>query len=70
MTRRYAEFAFSVLSLNENHEDAILSNSLLRLRCEIENLIFRLAKEIPERKSQIIFFINNYDLVLTILNVR
>ncbi|KAJ3216643.1 Vacuolar protein sorting-associated protein 52 [Dinochytrium kinnereticum] len=68
ITRRYAEFAASVLTLNESFDDALLTNSLLRLRSEVENLLQRMSGDIGDEKSRIVMLINNYDLVVTILS--
>ncbi|KAJ3309539.1 hypothetical protein HDU76_003578, partial [Blyttiomyces sp. JEL0837] len=67
ITRRYAEFAVSILTLNEGFDDALLANSLLRLRNEVESLLGRMADEVPDNRGKIVLLINNYDLVLSIL---
>ncbi|KAH6574301.1 hypothetical protein BASA50_009922 [Batrachochytrium salamandrivorans] len=66
--RRYAEFSAAILTLNQGYDDAILVNSLARLRNEVENLIQKMAMEFPNRKNRSIFLINNFDLVSTILS--
>jgi len=43
---------------------------MTRLQVEILNLILRMANEFPQRKEQLIFIINNYDLLLSVLTVR
>ena len=43
---------------------------MTRLQAEILNLILRMAKEFPQRKEQLIFIINNYDLMLSVLTVK
>lgn len=43
---------------------------MTRLQVEILNLILRMANEFPQRKEQLIFTINNYDLLLSVLAVR
>ncbi|CAG8622941.1 11481_t:CDS:10 [Paraglomus brasilianum] len=68
VTRRYAEFAASILRLNEDANDPILTNSLLRVRTEVELLLNKMSTEFSDHKSRYIFLINNYDLVVTILN--
>ena len=40
---------------------------MTRLQAEILNLILRMANEFPQRKEQLIFIINNYDLMLSVL---
>ena len=42
---------------------------LSTLQTEVENFILRMAAEFPERKEQLIFLINNYDMMLAVLNV-
>ncbi|KAJ3273286.1 hypothetical protein HDV01_004644 [Terramyces sp. JEL0728] len=61
--RRYAEFSASVLTLNEGYDDA-----LSRLRTELESLMYRLAAEFPDKKVSLAFWINNIDLIQTIMN--
>ncbi|RKO84574.1 Sac2 family-domain-containing protein, partial [Blyttiomyces helicus] len=68
VTRRYAEFAASILTLNQGYDDALLTNSLLRLRTEVENLLARMSGELDNKKNRLIFLINNYDLVVSILS--
>ncbi|KAI8615484.1 Sac2 family-domain-containing protein [Chytriomyces sp. MP71] len=68
ITRRYAEFAASVLALNDGFDDALLVNSLVRLRNEVESLLFRMTDELPQRKDKLILLINNHDLVASVLN--
>lgn len=98
MTRRYAEFAASILTLNEEYSDPNLnnrytlclccaashgqvssdrkethfpsSNSLQRLRNEVEGLLARMSNELQEQKNRVVFLINNYDLIATVLKVR
>ncbi|KAJ3130428.1 hypothetical protein HK100_008030, partial [Physocladia obscura] len=67
ITRRYAEFAASILALNDGFDDALLINSLVRLRNEVENLLFRMCQNLPDRKDQLVLLINNHDLVLSVL---
>ncbi|ORZ14245.1 Sac2 family-domain-containing protein [Absidia repens] len=54
VTRRYAEFAASLLTLNDGYDDAILANSVQKLRNEFEGLLSR------------ILLINNYDLIVSV----
>ncbi|CAI2179528.1 12012_t:CDS:10 [Funneliformis geosporum] len=67
ISRRYGEFAASILILNEDYNDPILLNSLSRLRNEVEQLLDKMSNNF-DRKSRIIFLINNYDQIMTILN--
>jgi len=68
ITRRYAEFSASILTLNNGYNDALLTNSLMRLRNEVEALLIRMSGEMSDRKVRVIFLINNYDLVSSILS--
>jgi hypothetical protein len=68
MIRRYAEFASSVLFLNQGYDDALLLNSLARLRLEVESLLQRMGAEFTDKRKRLIFLINNYDLVSGILS--
>lgn len=42
---------------------------LLALQVEVENLVLKIAAEFPDRKEQLIFLINNYDMMLGVLAV-
>ena len=42
---------------------------LAALQVEVENFILRMAAEFPLRKEQLIFLINNYDMMLAVLMV-
>lgn len=35
----------------------------------MDNLLVKMSAEFPDRRNKLIFMINNYDLVLLILNV-
>ena len=43
---------------------------LSALQGEVENFILRMAAEFPHRKEQLVFLINNYDMLLSVLSVR
>ena len=42
---------------------------LSALQTEVENFVLRMAAEFPNRKEQLIFLINNYDMMLAVLSV-
>ncbi len=42
---------------------------LSSLQVEVENIVLRMAAEFPHRKEQLIFLINNYDMMLFVLSV-
>ena len=46
-----------------------VDQSLLALQTEVENFILRMAAEFPLRKEQLLFLINNYDMMLSVLSV-
>lgn len=37
--------------------------------CQVQNFILRMAAEFPQRKEQLVFLINNYDMMLSVLMV-
>ncbi|EDO47167.1 predicted protein, partial [Nematostella vectensis] len=70
ITRRYAEFSAAIVSLNESFPDEKVNKVLASLQCEVENFILRMAAEFPLRKEQLVFLINNYDMMLAVLMER
>ncbi|KAG0872173.1 hypothetical protein G6F16_005361 [Rhizopus arrhizus] len=66
VTRRYAEFAASLLVLNDGYDDAILSNSIHRLRDEFEAVLSRMSNELTDSPKRIAFLVNNYDLIISV----
>ena len=64
--RRYAEFAASIYTLASVHGDGQLDNTMDRLRAAVCDLLLRLSKLFPQRKSQVVFLVNNCDLVLSV----
>ncbi|KAI7905195.1 Sac2 family-domain-containing protein [Cokeromyces recurvatus] len=66
ITRRYAEFAASLLVLNDGYDDAILSKSVHKLRDEFEAVLSRMSHEFTESLRRIAFLINNYDLIVNV----
>lgn len=67
VTRRYAEFAASMMQLNTDYGDGQLDLNLDRLRVAVDNLLVELSRMFPRQKQRTIFLINNYDLVLSVL---
>lgn len=67
VTRRYAEFAASLLHLTIKNGDGQLDLNLERLRVAVDDLLVKLARMFKQQKQQTIFLINNYDLVLSVL---
>eukprot|EP00824_Muranothrix_gubernata_P005780 TRINITY_DN17560_c0_g1_i1.p1 TRINITY_DN17560_c0_g1~~TRINITY_DN17560_c0_g1_i1.p1 ORF type:complete len:764 (-),score=142.62 TRINITY_DN17560_c0_g1_i1:7-2133(-) len=74
VARRFAELSSSVLFLaKEMADDAacqVVISSLITMRTEMDRLLLRLASEAKDRKSQVIFLINNCDMILTVYNER
>lgn len=70
VTRRYAEFASAIVSLNEDFHDDQIAGIMTRMRVEMENLIAKMAQEFKSTKEQLIFLINNYDMILGVMSER
>ncbi|XP_047987271.1 vacuolar protein sorting-associated protein 52 homolog [Leguminivora glycinivorella] len=70
ITRRYAEFSAAMLSLSEQFPSEDLSNLLLNLQDEVNCFLLKMAAEFSQRIQQLIFLINNYDMILSILMER
>ncbi|XP_072015361.1 vacuolar protein sorting-associated protein 52 homolog [Amphiura filiformis] len=70
ITRRYAEFSGALVSLNETFPDERVNRQLARLQTEVQNFILRMAAEFPPRKEQLIFLINNYDMMLNVITEK
>lgn len=69
ITRRYAEFSAALVSINQSHPDDQVDQCLSSLQGEVENFILRMAAEFPQRREQLVFLINNYDMMLSVLTV-
>ncbi|KAH8285821.1 hypothetical protein KR018_009495 [Drosophila ironensis] len=67
ITRRYAEFSAAIVGISEHFPNELVSRLLLELQNEVECFILRMAAIFPARKDQLIYLINNYDLVLGVL---
>lgn len=69
---RYAEFCSSLLlacqvgGTTDERCQALVS----RLQAEIESLMGKMAGELKCKKDQLIFLVNNYDLILSVLTER
>uniref|UniRef100_A0A1B6C1U5 Vacuolar protein sorting-associated protein 52 homolog n=1 Tax=Clastoptera arizonana TaxID=38151 RepID=A0A1B6C1U5_9HEMI len=70
ITRRYAEFSAAIVSISESFPNELVTKLLAQLLEEVELFIFRMAANFQQRKEQLIFFINNYDMILSILMER
>ncbi|KAI8350687.1 Sac2 family-domain-containing protein [Mortierella sp. GBAus27b] len=65
IARRYGEFASSLLLLNDEQTDVLPRLAMLRL--ETSSLFDIMSKTFMDTKSRLIFLINTFDLVLTLL---
>ncbi|KAF9355376.1 Vacuolar protein sorting-associated protein 52 [Mortierella sp. NVP85] len=65
IARRYGEFAGSLLLLNDEQTDVLPRLAMLRL--ETSSLFEIMSKTFADTKSRLIFLINTFDLVLTLL---
>jgi len=74
VTRRYAEFAAAVSSLLRDFPDAIgavkLRTKMVTIREEFDLLLKRLARHFKGAKDQLIFLLNNYDLINSVARER
>ena len=57
------------MSINQSHPNDQVVRCLSALQAEVENFVLRMAAEFPQRKEQLIFLINNYDMLLAVLAV-
>eukprot|EP00475_Leptophrys_vorax_P004587 TRINITY_DN12741_c0_g1_i1.p1 TRINITY_DN12741_c0_g1~~TRINITY_DN12741_c0_g1_i1.p1 ORF type:complete len:645 (+),score=61.37 TRINITY_DN12741_c0_g1_i1:243-1937(+) len=67
VARRYAEFAASLMLLNNDCGDGQLDLNLDRLRSAIDHLLVEISRLFPKPKQRTVFLINNYDLILAVL---
>ncbi|KAM6899727.1 vacuolar protein sorting-associated protein 52 homolog [Xenentodon cancila] len=70
ITRRYAEFSSAIVSINQTFPNERTNALLGQLQIEVENFVLKMAAEFPSRKDQLIFLINNYDMMLSVLMER
>ncbi|XP_043239477.1 vacuolar protein sorting-associated protein 52 homolog isoform X3 [Amphibalanus amphitrite] len=70
ITRRYAEFSAALVGINESFPSERVHRLLAQLQAEMESLVLRLAAEFRRRKEQLIFLINNYDMMLGVIMER
>lgn len=69
ITRRYAEFSGAVMVLHEKFPLEGVDSLMLQLQDEVEKVILKMAAVFHNRKDQLIFLINNYDMMLSVLSV-
>lgn len=70
ITRRYAEFSAAMVSVVEGFPCEGATQLLAELREAVQCFLLRMATIFPNRIEQLVFLINNYDLVLGVLMVR
>jgi hypothetical protein len=70
ITRRYAEFSAAIMAVNDTFPDERVSIFLGVLQNEVENLILMMASRFNTPKEQLVFIINNYDMILGVLLER
>jgi len=70
ITRRYAEYSAAIVGINETFPHEQMHKLLAFLQEEVEALILRLAGSFPARKEQLLFLINNYDVIMSIIIER
>lgn len=67
ITRRYAEFSAAIVGISENFPNELVTKLCAELLEAVEFFILRMAAIFPQRKEQLIFLINNYDMILGVL---
>ncbi|MCL4130164.1 UNVERIFIED_CONTAM: hypothetical protein GTU68_007377 [Idotea baltica] len=70
ITRRYAEFSGAVMVLQERFPVEGVDALLFRLQDEVEQVILKMAAVFNGRKDQLIFLINNYDMMFSVLSEK
>ncbi|KAK4328680.1 hypothetical protein Pmani_000927 [Petrolisthes manimaculis] len=70
ITRRYAEFSGAVMVLHEKFPLEGVDSLMLQLQDEVEKVILKMAAVFQNRKDQLIFLINNYDMMLSVLSEK
>lgn len=70
ISRRYAEFSGAVMVLHDKFPCEGVDGLMLQLQDEVEKVILKMAAIFQQRKDQLIFLINNYDMMLTILSEK
>ncbi|XP_045132398.1 vacuolar protein sorting-associated protein 52 homolog isoform X2 [Portunus trituberculatus] len=70
ITRRYAEFSGAVMVLHEKFPLEGVDGLMLQLQDEVEKVILKMAAVFHNRKDQLIFLINNYDMMLSVLSEK
>ncbi|XP_012275317.1 vacuolar protein sorting-associated protein 52 homolog [Orussus abietinus] len=70
ITRRYAEFSAAMIGVGEGFPCEGATQLLAELREAVQCFLLRMAAIFPHRTQQLVFLINNYDLILGVLMER
>lgn len=73
MSRRFAEFITSFTAIrieNASDEDEVFVAMIQRLKQDMDGVLLRMAAEFSERKHQLVFLINNYDMISSVMLER
>ncbi|XP_040573609.1 vacuolar protein sorting-associated protein 52 homolog [Lepeophtheirus salmonis] len=70
ITRRYSEFSAAFICINDNFPDMEINRLLSQLQIEEDSLIIKMSLVFQQRREQLIFIINNYDVIISILSER
>ena len=68
VTRRYAELVAAMIVIkNQGPEQARVTALVKQMQLEMDSLVMRMAAEFTDRKLQLIFMINNYDAIWSVM---
>ncbi|XP_014253461.1 vacuolar protein sorting-associated protein 52 homolog [Cimex lectularius] len=70
IARRYAEFSGAIVSISETFPNELVSRLLAQLLEEVQLFLLSMAGIFDLRSQQLVFLINNYDMILGILMER
>nr|KAG5710557.1 hypothetical protein BaRGS_013203 [Batillaria attramentaria] len=70
LDRRYAEFSAAIVGIDQTFPNDRVGRVLGQLQAEVENFVLKMAAQFPQRREQLIFLINNYDMMLSVLVER
>ncbi|XP_065332207.1 vacuolar protein sorting-associated protein 52 homolog [Cloeon dipterum] len=66
ITRRFAEFSAAMEFMSETPPPESVHRLMSQLSEEVECMLLRIAAAFPQRKEQLVFLINNLDLILSV----
>ncbi|OWA52690.1 Vacuolar protein sorting-associated protein 52-like protein [Hypsibius exemplaris] len=68
ITRRYAELVAAMIVIkNQGPDNARVTSLIKQMQLEMDSLVMRMAAEFGDRKFQLIFMINNYDAIWSVM---